>query len=935
MKQEGFEALLAQLAHAPEAAPDLLPDDTVGEHFTILRRLGRGGMGVVYLARDARLEREVALKVAGARGSAEAEEQRLRQEAKALAKLAHPNVVAVYEVGSLRGLGVFIAMERIDGGTLRDWLQDPARSPQARLQAVLDAGRGLHAAHETGLVHRDFKPENVLLGQDGRARVSDFGLALEAPSEGRLAQQTPLDAIEALGLGTPGYMPPEQLRGDRVDARADQYAFAVVVYEALFGAHPFGEALKTVTTVGSAVRALESAPERLPPAPKTGSRGLVVPARLRHDLLTALQPDPANRHASLAPLLDSLSSMLTPAPGSIKHPRRWIFGAMATFGTAVALVWSSLPDCAQAGDPLIETWVAVRRPQVVAHAHHADIARALALMDAYVEGWVGAAKRTCDARDTLGEEAYMERWLCLKDLERDFRAAAAVLATSSTTTDVIRGPSRLFRPDSCDKSAFARARPAVPRIGGAKIEAAREDIARARALEDAGQFEAALDRARKALSQAQQLDFRPIVVEARYMLGRVEAKLGRYETAAQTLEQSYLLARKAPHDRLAAEIAGQLAYLYGFNLSDVPSAKRWADLALADLERIDVAGPFEARVLMNVGSANAWSGETELALEQHTRAIERVRAHRPNDHFEVALARVRLGETLAALHRLKDAHAELERAIETLEQSFGASHPALVRPLTKLSLVLAEQGDGPRAVQLGRRAVAVAQDSLGTAHASTGLTLMNLGVVYAHLGRIREAREAYEGAVQSLSAALGPEHPDVALVSTNLGLVYDELGEFARALKMHEAALDNQRRRLGPDHPSLVPTMINRTSALVGLKRWTEARAAAAEVVQIADKGYARGVPFGLQMWGEAEMALGHPRAALELFARAVQIRRAEDGAPRYLAESLLSVARAERALGQIGPAKVDAQAALALLKPDGPSSIRALRQQVLAFLGR
>src|SRR5690606_13586850 len=220
--------------------------------FTVLKRLGAGGMGVVYAAYDTELDRKVAIKLLRGVDEEGVHITRLRREAQALAKAAHRTVVHVYEVGDFRKQ-VFIAMEFVDGVTPRDGAPSEEFDPVAQVvEKFIEAGRGLAAAHAAGLIHRDFKPDNVLVGNDGRVRVLDFGLArgvdqgqvdpelscgestleqgpelLESTDSSLLAPLTRTGAI----LGTPAYMAPEQHLGNRADARSDQFAFCVALWE--------------------------------------------------------------------------------------------------------------------------------------------------------------------------------------------------------------------------------------------------------------------------------------------------------------------------------------------------------------------------------------------------------------------------------------------------------------------------------------------------------------------------------------------------------------------------------------------------------------------------------------------------------------------------------------------------------------------------------
>ena len=232
-----------------DADAELPPEPDDGEQrfgkYVLEAELGQGGMGVVWQARDPDLGRRVALKLVKKRGSALAT-TRLLREAQAIARLQHPNVVTVHEVGAV-GDQMYVAMELVEGASLRHWLQRGRRDLREILDVFAQAARGLAAAHDRGLVHRDFKPDNVLVGDDGRVRVCDFGLVRLAVGEGGEPAGSGADplslsnALTSAGqlVGTPRYMAPEQLFGEPIDARTDQFAFAVTLYEAVARQRPF------------------------------------------------------------------------------------------------------------------------------------------------------------------------------------------------------------------------------------------------------------------------------------------------------------------------------------------------------------------------------------------------------------------------------------------------------------------------------------------------------------------------------------------------------------------------------------------------------------------------------------------------------------------------------------------------------------------------
>jgi 2-hydroxychromene-2-carboxylate isomerase len=292
--------------------------------YEIMSRVGAGAMGVVYAARDPALDRAVALKLLrhdGPGTSPDVRGARLAREGRAMARLSHPNVVAVYDVGEHDGR-VFVAMELIRGRTMREWLEQRPRSVADILDLFLAAGSGLAAAHQAGLVHRDFKPDNVLVRDDGRPCVTDFGLARlsaqdssepnasRSPAAGSLAEssQTRAGAL----VGTPAYMAPEQLAGGAADARSDLFAFCVALWEALEGQRPFG---------GDRVIALRASIDAGPA--RSGGRSR-IPPRLRRVLEQGLRADPSERPASMAALLGGLEAARRAAPWSrIAAGARW------------------------------------------------------------------------------------------------------------------------------------------------------------------------------------------------------------------------------------------------------------------------------------------------------------------------------------------------------------------------------------------------------------------------------------------------------------------------------------------------------------------------------------------------------------------------------------------------------------------------------------
>jgi serine/threonine protein kinase len=357
----------SQVAQRPTRT--LTIGDRVGRYL-VLSALGAGGMGVVFAAYDPQLDRKVALKLlrAGITYNTKDARTRLRREAQAIAQLSHPNVVGVYDVGTTEEGDLYIAMEFVEGDTLTTWLKKYPRTWRDIVDVFLQAARGLLAAHSVGLLHRDFKPDNVLVGGDGRVRVTDFGLArsLITPDDGSRASEARSAGPSALNveltatgtvLGTPRYMPPEQLHGPDIDARADQFSFCVALYEALYGVHPLPGA--------TAVSMLENHVKAQPPP-----EGTSVPSSVARTVMTGLERERGKRF----PTMGALISALVPAPR--RSPVRYAAVALAGIlvaGGAFAALWERPPKEAPGpvgpdGDPIPPLVTKINELQAENHA---------------------------------------------------------------------------------------------------------------------------------------------------------------------------------------------------------------------------------------------------------------------------------------------------------------------------------------------------------------------------------------------------------------------------------------------------------------------------------------------------------------------------------------------------------------------------------------
>ncbi|NVB78608.1 MAG: serine/threonine protein kinase, partial [Kofleriaceae bacterium] len=438
-------------AVATEAAP---APEAIGR-YQIESVLGSGAMGVVYEAKDPQLERRVAIKLL--RG--DAHRDRLLREARAAAQISHPNVIAVFDAGIADG-EVFMAMELIRGRTLRQWLADKERTWREIASVCVKAGRGLAAIHRAGLVHRDVKPDNILVADDGRIVVTDLGLVRAEAGGSPIDGNAPIDLTQTGALlGTPAYAAPEQLDGPRdIDARSDQFGYCISVYEALAGARPFD---------GATLSGLRESIDR---GPATLARA-DVPARIKTALARGLAADPAKRWASMDDLVDELDDVLAP-----KRRTAWLAVGAAALAVASGVALYAVarsrvpgPSCNLGASTIAADW----NPDVRASLGNAFAASkvtyaksswdaAAKLLDDYASQWARAYDEACAATNVrkMQSAATLElRNQCLERRRVELRALLDVLrAPDATQVDQVSNAiGSLTPPSACGDSELLAA----------------------------------------------------------------------------------------------------------------------------------------------------------------------------------------------------------------------------------------------------------------------------------------------------------------------------------------------------------------------------------------------------------------------------------------------------------------------------------------------
>ncbi len=854
--------------------------------YRVVGRLGRGGMGTVYAAVDEQLDRRVALKVLHSHVS-EVREQRLRREAQALARLQHPNVVQVYSVERAHGR-LFIAMELVEGQTLARWHAEP-RSWQECVEAYLQAGEGLAAAHAKGLVHRDFNPNNCIVESGGHVRVLDFGLVLDAsePEESPLSASEPgrdpgeaespsrLTAVDEV-LGTWSYMPFEMLEGRTATALSDQYSFCVSLYEALFGERPYA-----AQTAFELILELEEGQLQPPPS------GRAVPRWLRRVLTRGLSVRPEDRWPSMEALLERLRPR--------RRAWRWAAPAGVVAATAIAVgvaSWSSdATRCTSAADRLDGIWDAATRAAVERRVLATDVehapetwARMQTGLDDYATAWIEGHGEACaDAeRDASTEEGLLDqRMRCLDGRRRALRALVVAFGDSdaSSLSRAVSAIDRLPAVGRCADEAFVRGQSALPADPQqrAQLEALEDRLASARALANAGRYSKALEAVVALETAVEQLGHPPLTVALVLERGVVLRELGRYRDAVEWLERAYFEGKELGLDEEPLTASFQLSFIFGMRLREQEPARTWLGHARAEAER---SGDRlrHAQVLGQEAVLEASGGNLEQ-VEAFEAALELLREARGPDHLAVAPMLKNLGTLHLQRAEYGEATEVLERALAIEERALGPRHPRLSGTLTNLGAVYHSRGMAQEAVQAMTRALTIDERYLEPEHPGLARSLDSLGNAEATVGRIDEARTHCVRGLEIRTKALGPEHLDVANSHMCVGLVDRLAHDGEAALRHFERGLAIRREGLGPDHPMTLASQGAIGNVHLDAGRFEAAleahRTARERIEQTLGPEHAR-ILEPLIGEGRALLGLGRATLAVEVLGRAVTL--AEQG---------------------------------------------------------
>ncbi|WP_241757832.1 protein kinase domain-containing protein [Myxococcus landrumensis] len=802
--------------------------------YVVRAKLGAGAMGVVYAADDPELGRRVALKMLRPEGNHKAKlQQRLLREAQALARLSHPNVVTLFDVG-MHDDGIFLAMELIDGVTLKEWMQ--RRHPwEEVLQVFLDAGKGLEAAHSAGLVHRDFKPANVLMGNDGRVFVTDFGIArsldqnseedFEKPSSLEIKLQ-PSDPLTQTGqiLGTPAYLAPELVHGQRGDARSDEFSYCVALHEALFGERPFR---------GNTLHELAEAARRgKVTSPQEG--GTVPPHVLR-----ALRQGLSGRPEDRFPTMRALLAALAPLPRR-KHERIFgavlltgVLGAVATYGV---VEYQRKATCAVEVEKSLVAWGPVQREQMheaflatgVFYASQAWSDLAITL-DAYTAQWRALRTESCMA--AKGEDAHQAQQTsaCLDARLWQFAAITNVLQKADTPTvqNARQIAASLEGLSGCRDAQGFSSRPQPPDGLRPQVDAVRSKLVQVRTHHLANRLTEALALSTTLIEEQQGIGYKPLEAEVFLSHGMLLSSLGNTKEAEKFIYPALWAAEAAHDDETAArawlEVVTLEAGAPRARPDEVEKLIQHARAAVARLGR-ERFPDITTDLHISLATIRRMHGQLFEAEREALEGLDFARERLAADNLRIPHLIHELGQIDSIQGNNKAALQSHRQALELREKILGPNNSALATSYNQIAHVSFMLGLRAEAVQASNKALAHLEASSSQGMSVMATTLVNLARIARIEGRAEEAQHQLDRASQLLERMRAPDHISVVHVLTEQALLAQEQGHDEQALRLASDAVKRIETDLGPDTEEVVLPLTIRGKIHLRARRHPEAR---------------------------------------------------------------------------------------------------------------
>ncbi len=827
---------------------DKVPVVQIGR-FDVEQVLGKGGMGIVYSAFDPKLNRMVAVKVLRYSSASQSDQvqlqARLLREAQALAKLSHENVVPVYEVGE-SSQGVFIIMEYVEGRSLAKWLRSSARPWQEVVRHFIAAGRGLAAGHTAGLIHRDFKPDNVLLGNDERVRVIDFGIVASAvlpvPSVALGDSDTGHGlTMQGSVLGTPMFMSPEQHTGGVIDERADQFSFCASLYWALYAQAPFeGESYEKLS------QNILDGKLREPP------KGHKVPVWLHAVLLRGLCTEPSGRFSDMNSLLTALSRDY-----KRRSRRRLLAGAavgiLGLGGIVGRVVFGAAPEtsCDRSGDAIHQVWnesIANSLTQGFLATGRAHAPRTAAqirtTLNDYASEWELHRVHTCEATFKRGQQSQGLLDLRMECYDRRLSEVSALIVIWSQQVDgklvdhAIEAASELVPLASCEDTESLTAGEKLPEQPAlrASVKRARTLMANAQALYVSGKYSESLNALLAIRGNGDIRSFAPLEASILLLEGQCHAGMGKYKAALERYKEAVRLAASAHVAPVEADawkgITSATAKLGKFS-----EAMTFGETALLSIGRLGTEYKRHGALLFTLAEIARKQGQLKEAQKMYSEALLVVSDKLPDDSA-VLLAGLEgmasLYRTLGKFSEAKETHLEI---LSRREMKLGSNHPDIGISLQNLGAIEIDLGDYSEAEIHLLRALKVFKDNLGRMSVQAGVVESSLSSLYFNWQKPEKAIAHGREAIAVFSSVYKQGHHRTAEAQLVLGEALGSRGQLEEAQLLLEASLKGQRALFGEAHEKVA-----------GVEY-------ALATVQLAKKNYS--------------LALIHARAALRIWKEA------------------------------------------------------------------
>ncbi len=786
-----------------------------------------------------------------------------------MARLNHPNVIVVHEVGTVDDR-VFIAMEYVEGPTLRQWLRG-ARPRAEILETFAAAGRGLAAAHRAGLVHRDFKPENVLIDREGRVRVLDFGLAralgspdVDASRASSLDSErpeidslhTPLTRTGAV-MGTPAYMSPEQLLGNAADARSDQFSFCVALWEGLVGRRPFsGKNLPELSM--NVVRG-----NIQDPGPDAR-----IPRRILAALRRGLAVDPGERFERMEDLL---------APLTARPARRWIGGLVvlaAGAGASLATLALRGDDASQActdvPEQLVGVWDDSTRKAVdrairdTGKVFAPPVATTtVAMLDDYATRWLDLAEEACGAALVAQDPDEAERRNDCLDQRRvelgaladalrqadEGMVQAAVTATADLTDlGACSDPRRLAAVQVEDDPAVRE-----------QVALARVELARAKAKGALGRYDEAVALTSSVITQAEGMGSENLQAMGLMTRGIYGERAGDPEGAEADLRRAIELAQAGGDPGTRVQAMVRLVWVVGRDPERYQEARALGIQAGAVLELIGAPPLLHADLDNNLGTISRVAGALDEALEHHRGALELRREVLGEDHPDIGRSLTNIGNVLSARGQLEQAEDHLRRGLDHARRTLGADHPSVAAGRSSLAFCLAAQQRPAEALREQHRALTSYERAFGPEHPSSLHARFNLAKIAQELDLHVQAAALLREGLSIRESAVGPDHPKARGWLNALGRSELMLGHADAAMHLQRVLAIMEGQRVGDVR--LASPRFNLARAL-----YAEEPVRAAALVDAALEAVREAEPDGPAGRGNAEVRL---RETIERWRRA------------------------------------------------------------------